>query len=456
MLHLFDTAQGKIVPFETRQPGQVSMYVCGPTVYGPPHLGHGRFSLVFDVLRRYLEWSGYEVRYVSNITDIDDKIIDRAQRESRPWQDITTKCEKVWYQAMDGIGVKRPTVAPHATEYVPQMVALIGDLLAAGKAYETSDGVYLDCSTVPGYGLLARQDLDTLRTGARVEGSDEKRNAIDFALWKKVKPGEPTWPAPWGDGRPGWHTECVVMSLDLLGEGFDLHGGGQDLMFPHHENERAQAVADGKQFARHWAHNGFVEIDGEKMSKSLGNFTNLLDLLDRHDGRAYRMLVLRSHYRTPIEVTEATITDAERSLDRLDAFARRSAPLLAGDDPVDADRATLDAFRTAMDDDLNTPGALDQLFRAVRAANTAMDAEDDATAASLAAAVRDICVAVGLTLQEEEVAGPPADVLVLAEQRVAARAAKDFAASDRIRAQLADLGWLVEDTAQGPLLRRKA
>ena len=453
MLHLFDTAQGKVVPLETREPGKVSMYVCGPTVYGPPHLGHGRFSLVFDVLRRYLEWSGLEVRYVSNITDIDDKIIDRAQREGRPWQDITTKCESIWFKAMDGIGVKRPTVTPHATEYVEQMVALIAELLASGKAYETSDGVYLDCSTVEGYGLLARQSLDSLQSGARVEGNDEKRNPIDFALWKKAKPGEPTWPAPWGDGRPGWHTECVVMSLDLLGDGFDLHGGGQDLAFPHHENERAQAIAVGRTFARHWAHNGFVEVDGEKMSKSLGNFTNLLDLLDRHDGRSYRMLVLRSHYRSPVEVTAATIADAERSLDRLDAFARRTVGLI--DASTEPDPATMEQFRRAMDDDLNTAGALDQVFRAVRAANTALDAEDDATAVGLAAAVREICRAVGLDLREEDTAGPPQDVLILAEQRAVARAAKDFAEADRLRAALSERGWLVEDSAQGPLLRRK-
>jgi cysteinyl-tRNA synthetase len=453
VLHLFDTAQGKVVPLETREPGKVSMYVCGPTVYGPPHLGHGRFSLVFDVLRRYLEWSGLEVRYVSNITDIDDKIIDRAQREGRPWQDITTKCESIWFKAMDGIGVKRPTVTPHATEYVEQMVALIAELLASGKAYETSDGVYLDCSTVEGYGLLARQSLDSLQSGARVEGNDEKRNPIDFALWKKAKPGEPTWPAPWGDGRPGWHTECVVMSLDLLGDGFDLHGGGQDLAFPHHENERAQAIAVGRTFARHWAHNGFVEVDGEKMSKSLGNFTNLLDLLDRHDGRSYRMLVLRSHYRSPVEVTAATIADAERSLDRLDAFARRTVGLI--DASTEPDPATMEQFRRAMDDDLNTAGALDQVFRAVRAANTALDAEDDATAVGLAAAVREICRAVGLDLREEDTAGPPQDVLILAEQRAVARAAKDFAEADRLRAALSERGWLVEDSAQGPLLRRK-
>ena len=251
MLQLFDTARGAIAPLETREPGKVSMYVCGPTVYGPPHLGHGRFSLAFDILRRYLEWTGLEVRYVSNITDIDDKIIERAAKEHRDPAAIATKCEAIWWDAMDRIGVKRPTVDPHATAFVERMVELVGELMAAEKAYETDDGVYLDVSTVPGYGLLARQSLESLQAGARVEGNDSKRNPADFVLWKKAKPGEPTWPSPWGAGRPGWHTECVVMSLDLLGEGFDLHGGGQDLAFPHHENERAQAVALGKSFANH-------------------------------------------------------------------------------------------------------------------------------------------------------------------------------------------------------------
>jgi len=267
MLQIFDTAQGKVVPLQTREPGKVSMYVCGPTVYGPPHLGHGRFALVFDVLRRYLEWSGLEVTYVSNITDIDDKIIERGRAEDRDPAEIARRCEVVWWDAMDRIGVKRPTHDPHATAYVDQMVELIGDLVDAGKAYETSDGVYLDVTAVPGYGLLARQSLDSLLSGARVEAVEEKHNPADFVLWKRAKPGEPTWPSPWGEGRPGWHTECVVMSLHLLGQDFDLHGGGQDLAFPHHENERAQAVALGRTFARHWMHNGFVEVSGEKMSK---------------------------------------------------------------------------------------------------------------------------------------------------------------------------------------------
>ncbi|HEX6418548.1 MAG TPA: cysteine--tRNA ligase, partial [Acidimicrobiales bacterium] len=349
MLQLFDTAKGGVAPVELREPGKVSMYVCGPTVYGPPHLGHGRFSLVFDVLRRYLEWSGLDVTYVSNVTDIDDKIIRRAQDEDRDWRDIAHRCEGVWYRAMDGLGVRRPDHEPHATAYVEQMVALIERLVARGAAYETSDGVYFLAETVDDYGLLARQPLESLKAGARVEGTDEKRSPVDFALWKKAKPGEPHWPSPWGEGRPGWHTECVVMALDLLGEDFDLHGGGQDLAFPHHENERAQASADGRRFARTWVHNGFVEVEGTKMSKSLGNVTNLVDLVEQYDGRAYRLLVLQSHYRSPIDVTDASLRNAQGGLERLDAFARRVATVegLAGAEP---DAGALDRFRAAMDD----------------------------------------------------------------------------------------------------------
>ena len=299
------------------------MYVCGPTVYDVPHIGHGRFSLVFDVVRRYLEFLGLEVHYVSNITDIDDQIIAKANAEGCSSTEVAERYEAVWWESMDGLGVKRPDDAPHATAYVDAMVQLVAALVGRGAAYETSDGVYLSVESVEGYGLLAHQSLDSLRSGARVEPGDEKRSPADFALWKKSKPGEPSWPSPWGAGRPGWHTECVVMSLDLLGEGFDLHGGGIDLAFPHHENERAQAVALGRPFARHWVHNGFVMVGDEKMSKSLGNFTSLSDLLARTDGRAYRLLVLRSHYRRPLEVTPRTIADAEEALARLDAVARR-------------------------------------------------------------------------------------------------------------------------------------
>jgi cysteinyl-tRNA synthetase len=419
------------------------MYVCGPTVYGPPHLGHGRFSLVFDVLRRYLEWSGNEVTYVSNITDIDDKIIERANNEGRPWSEITERCEQVWYSAMDAINVLRPTHDPHATAYVEQMVALIARLLDDGTAYETSDGVYFQPERVADYGLLARQTLDSLRAGARVEGNDEKRNPVDFALWKKAKPGEPSWPAPWGDGRPGWHTECVVMSLDLLGEGFDIHGGGQDLMFPHHENERAQAVAIGKVFAGHWVHNGFVEVGGEKMSKSLGNFMNLLDLVEEHDQRAYRLLVLRSHYRAPIEVTKETVADAEAALERLDRFAER----FATSQGEAVDLAALDRFRAVMDDDLGTPAAMALVFDLVKRAN----ADGDLPAA---AAAFEITAALGLELRTTS-GTVDEQGAELARMRDAARAEKNYAYADEIRNRLVELGYEVNDGPDGTEIRRR-
>jgi cysteinyl-tRNA synthetase len=448
MLHLHDTAKGAVVPFEPREAGKVSMYVCGPTVYGPPHMGHGRFSLVFDVLRRYLRWSGNEVTYVSNITDIDDKIIERAEREQRDWREITSRCEAVWYRAMDALGVERPDHDPHATAYVEPMVSLISRLVAVGAAYETSDGVYFQSDRVDDYGLLARQPLESLRAGARVEGGDEKRSPVDFALWKKAKPGEPTWPSPWGPGRPGWHTECVVMSLDLLGEDFDIHGGGQDLAFPHHENERAQAVADGRQFARTWLHNGFVEVEGTKMSKSLGNVRNLVDLVEQYDPRAYRLLVLRSHYRSPIDVTDDSLRDAEAALERLDTFARNTEGL----DPASPDGAALDRFRAAMDDDLDTPAAMAVVFDLVRRANTLLGSGDTAGVAPLAAAVREMTGALGLEMRASGGEVPP-ELLDLARQRDEARADRDWATADALRDEIKSQGYIVEDTPAGTVVR---
>ncbi len=426
----------------------MSMYVCGPTVYGPPHLGHGRMALVFDILRRYQEFRGVEVTHVSNITDIDDKILERAQREGRDWREIARRCEDVWYRAMDALGVARPHHDPHATGYVEPMVELIDGLLANGIAYVIDDGVYFAAERVADYGLLARQPLDSLRAGARVDAVGGKRSPVDFVLWKPARPGQPSWPAPWGAGRPGWHTECVVMSLDLLGDGFDLHGGGQDLVFPHHENERAQAVAAGRRFAGHWMHNGFVEVGGEKMSKSLGNASNLVDLVEHHDPRALRLLVLRSHYRSPVDVTGAALADASAALARLDAFARRATGLAAPAAPE-----VLDAFVAAMDDDLDTPRAMAVTFDAVRAANAALDAGDVARAGPLATAVTTIAGAVGLALQTSAVEVPE-EILATAARRDRARAGRDFAAADAIRAELEAKGWTVEDTPQGSVVRR--
>ena len=451
MLHLYDSATGAVRELRLREPGTVSIYLCGPTVYGPPHLGHGRATLVYDVLRRYLEWSGLRVRLASNITDIDDKIIDRANREGRPWQDITHRCEEVWFDAMGRLGVERPTDVPHATEYVPQMVEMIDELVKSGRAYTTADGVYLSVESVADYGLLANQKLDDMLAGGgerEVYGADRKRHPADFALWKLSKPGEPSWPSPWGDGRPGWHSECVVMSLDLLGEGFDLHCGGMDLKFPHHENERAQAVALGKTFANHWMHNGFVvDAEGEKMSKSLGNVANLLDLMEHYDARAYRMLLLQSHYRGPVSVGQDNIDAAVKALAGLDAFAARAAGAAVAEPAHDV----MARFRERMDDDLDTPAATALLFDTVRRANAALDANDPA-AGSLVAAVRQICSAVGLVLKETTEV--PSDVMAKATALDAARAAKDYAAADALRAELQAAGWTVETTKQGTTVRR--
>jgi len=436
------------------------MYVCGPTVYDVPHIGHGRFALAFDVLRRYLEFCGLEVDYVSNVTDIDDKIIARANAEGRSSSEVASEFEAAWWEAVDALDVARPTHDPHATAYVAQMVETISELVDRGVAYETSDGVYLSVEKVPGYGLLARQSLESLRAGERVEPGEEKRSPLDFALWKKAKPGEPTWDSHWGPGRPGWHTECVVMSLDLLGDGFDIHGGGIDLSFPHHENERAQAVALGREFAQHWVHNGHVRVGEAKMSKSLGNFTSLTELLESTDGRAYRLLLLRSNYRSPVEVTPETIADAEEALARLDSLARRfglgsevASTKLADAEAAGADPVALSAFVEHMDDDLDTPAALADIFDMVRRANTSADRGDEAGADTAAITVTVLCGALGLKLRggREEI---DPDSAVLVRERDAARASGDWSRADLIREQLQGAGWVVEDGAEATRLHR--
>ncbi len=439
----------------------MSMYVCGLTVYDIPHLGHGRMALVFDVLRRYLEFRGLEVRFVSNITDIDDRIIARAAQEGRSEAEVAREYETVWWDAVDTLGVKRPTVIPHATAFVADMVELIVALVDGGLAYETTDGVYLSVDRIPGYGLLARQSLDSLRSGARVEPGEEKRSPLDFVLWKKARPGEPTWESPWGPGRPGWHTECVVMSLDLLGDGFDLHGGGIDLAFPHHENERAQAVGLGRAFARHWAHNGHVMVEGEKMSKSLGNFTSLTDLLDRADPRAYRLLVLRAHYRSPIEVTRATVDQAEGGLARLDDLARRfdlaaldaTGVASAGGAGAEADADALASFIEHMDDDLDTPGALAEIFELARRAHSVADAGDLDEGRRLAFTVATLCGALGLPLASSG-PGLDAETAALVAERDRARSDGEYDRADVLRQNLEAQGWVVEDGPAGTRLHR--
>ena len=454
MLRFTDSLTGEKAPFTPREEGRVSVYWCGPTVYDDPHLGHARSTLAFDVLVRYLRWSGYDVLAVSNITDIDDKIINRAAEEGTDEPAVATRFEASFISQMDRLNIAHPDLRPRATEFVDRMVEVVADLVEHGMAYTTDSGVYFDVDRLDGYGALVGRSVGDLRdgAGARVDVDDDKDDPLDFALWKAAKPGEPTWDSPWGPGRPGWHIECVAMSLHLLGDGFDIHGGGDDLVFPHHENERAEALGCGRTFARYWVHNGMVQVDGEKMSKSLDNFTTLAALLDAWDPRVLRLVVLQTHYRRTMEIGSTTLDQASAALTRLDKFADRMA---AADLPeAEADADAVARFREAMDDDLGSPQALAVVFDAVRDANRALDAEDDATAATLAAAVLDLSAALGLKLgsaaaPERADDGDTEEIDALVDRRLAARTARDFGEADRIRDALAARGIVLEDGPQG-------
>ena len=454
MLRFTDSLTGEKAPFTPREEGRVSVYWCGPTVYDDPHLGHARSTLAFDVLVRYLRWSGYDVLAVSNITDIDDKIINRAAEEGTDEPAVATRFEASFISQMDRLNIAHPDLRPRATEFVDRMVEVVADLVEHGMAYTTDSGVYFDVDRLDGYGALVGRSVDDLRdgAGARVDVDDDKDDPLDFALWKAAKPGEPTWDSPWGPGRPGWHIECVAMSLHLLGDGFDIHGGGDDLVFPHHENERAEALGCGRTFARYWVHNGMVQVDGEKMSKSLDNFTTLSALLDAWDPRVLRLVVLQTHYRRTMEIGSTTLDQASAALTRLDKFADRMAAAALPEAEADPDAVA--QFREAMDDDLGSPQALAVVFDAVRDANRALDAEDDATAATLAAAVLELSAALGLKLgssaaPERADDGDTEEIDALVDRRLAARTARDFGEADRIRDDLAARGIVLEDGPQG-------
>jgi len=454
MVQVYDTLARAKVELDPRDPGKLAMYVCGPTVYDVPHVGHGRTAVVFDVARRYLQWSGLDVHYVSNVTDVEDKIIARAAETGSTEPEVAQQFESAYWEQLERLNVQTPDDVPHATAYIERMISLIEELMDAGHAYVADTGVYFDVAAFAQYGALSHRTLDQLleSAGARVDVDEAKRNAVDFVLWKAAKPGEPAWDSPWGSGRPGWHIECSAMSLDLLGEGFDLHGGGDDLIFPHHENERAQAEGAGHTFARHWMHSGMVVIGGEKMSKSLGNFRTLGEALDAHGGRAFRLAVLQTHYRKAMELGDAELEAAASGIAKLDALARRATA--AGVDAAGAalDEETVARFRSEMDDDFGSPGAVACVFDALNGANQAINGGDQGRAATLLATVIELASALGLEINAGT--GENAEIDALVAQRDAARAAKDFAAADRIRDELAARGLTLEDTPTGTIWHR--
>lgn len=456
-MQLYNTLERATVPFTPSNPDRVSIYLCGPTVQSEPHLGHGRSAVVFDVLRRYMTWLGFDVDFVSNITDIDDKIILRAAELGTTTEQVAADAAAAFSDAYRRLGNLKPTREPKATEHIKEMIATISTLIDSEHAYASQGDVYFAVRSFPEYGKLSRQNVSDLIVGERVAVDDRKRDALDFALWKAAKPGEPHWSSPWGEGRPGWHIECSVMAREYLGEAFDIHGGGSDLIFPHHENEIAQSeAATGKTFARYWMHNGMLNLSGEKMAKSTGHVVTLAGALDAWDPVAVRLFYLRTHYRKPLDYSESALSDAEASLARLRAFRRRGTDSVEG--PPQA--SILDAFKAAMDDDLDVSGALAVLFDAVREGNSKLDAGLDVS--GLVSAYDEIMAVLGLdvgeTLEGDDGSvaafaatlgvrnGSMDDLLVL---RATAREAKDWTTADAIRDGLAELNITIEDTADG-------
>ncbi len=461
-MRIYNTLTRTKDEFVPLTPGEVRMYVCGVTVYDRAHVGHARSAIVFDVIRRFLAFLGYRVRFVKNYTDVDDKIIRRAREEGVPPTVISERYIEAYREDMAALDVLPPDVEPKATEHVPEMIALIERLVAGGFAYVVGGGdVYFEVARFPAYGRLSGKNLDELMAGARVDVDERKRDPRDFALWKAARPGEPSWPSPWGPGRPGWHIECSAMSMRYLGETFDIHGGGEDLIFPHHECEMAQSeAATGRPFARYWIHNGFVNLGTEKMSKSLGNVLTVAELVKRHRPDALRLWLLGTHYRHPIEWAEGRVEESARALERFgrllhDAQAFWGGP--AGSGVPDELREFSVRFQAAMEDDFNTPQALGALFDLASALYERLDQAARAPAArhvlvAGAAEMRRLGGVLGLFQRGWESPGPPAEVQRLVAERTEARRRRDWRRADELREQIHGLGWCVEDTAAGPRL----
>lgn len=459
MLRIYNSLAREKQDFVPITPGKVRMYVCGMTVYDYCHLGHARVLVVFDMVQRWLRASGLDVTYVRNITDIDDKIIRRANENKESIGELTERFIRCMDEDAAALGVEKPDHEPRATKYLPQMLKMIGALEQNGLAYKTDAGdVNFSVRKFPGYGKLSGKSLDDLRAGERVEVDHAKHDPLDFVLWKHAKAGEPSWESPWGAGRPGWHIECSAMSADLLGQHFDIHGGGQDLQFPHHENEIAQSEgAHDCQFVNYWMHNGFVRVDDEKMSKSLGNFFTIREVLKKYDAEVVRFFILRAHYRSPLNYSDVHLDDARQALSRLYTALKTAPAVAATMATIDWEETHAQRFRAAMNDDFNTPEVCAVLFDLAAEVNRNKSA-------ALAGQLRALAGLLGLLQRDPQMflqAAPTSDgewsvgrIEALIDERIAAKRARNYAESDRIRAELLAQGIVLEDGPQGTSWRR--
>jgi cysteinyl-tRNA synthetase len=465
-LKIFNTLSGVKEEFVPLTPGRVRMYVCGVTPYDSAHLGHCRFLITFDVIYRYLRWLGFDVSYVRNFTDVDDKIIKRANEEHVASEVISERYIVEFHRDSEALGLAPPTTEPRATGHITDIIEHIKKLEAQGLAYQIDGDVFFSVARFAGYGKLSRKNIDELEAGARVEVDERKRSPLDFALWKSSKPGEPKWESPWGPGRPGWHIECSAMSTKYLGQPFDIHGGGRDLIFPHHENEIAQSEgAFGASLARFWLHNGFLNINQEKMSKSLGNFFTIREILDDFDAAALRHYFLASQYRSPMDFSKDGLTETAKAVDRIYETLERIDQSIGGGVLAAPDPALMEAFRREMDDDFNTPRALALVFDEVRALNRLLDGKKSQGIDTRGSALSAICDTLGLQrdgyaerkkqrfLDKASISVGAIEELI--ERRNRARSEKNWQEADRIRGQLIEHGVLLEDTAKGTLWKVK-
>ncbi|WP_064602688.1 cysteine--tRNA ligase [Photobacterium sp. J15] len=460
MLKIYNSLTRQKEEFKPIQPGKVGMYVCGVTIYDLCHIGHGRTFVSFDVVSRYLRYLGYDLTFVRNITDIDDKIIKRAAENGESCEALTERLIQEMYADFDALGMKRPDIEPRATAYIAEIIAMCERLIERGFAYVADNGdVMFEVSKFDEYGKLSKQDLEQLQAGARVDIETAKRSPLDFVLWKMSKPGEPTWESPWGPGRPGWHIECSAMNSAILGDHFDIHGGGSDLQFPHHENEIAQSCcATGSQYVNTWMHSGMVMVDREKMSKSLGNFFTIRDVLEHYDAETVRYFLMSGHYRSQLNYSEDNLKQARSALERLYTSLRG----LNVEAKAEGGEEFTTRFKDAMNDDFNTPEAYSVLFDMAREINR-LKTDDLETASALGARMRELADVLGLLAQEPEAflqggageADDVAEIEALIQQRLDARAAKDWAAADAARDKLMAMDIILEDGPQGTTWRRK-